>query len=315
MHQHPITVRRPARAAPPGAVLCLACLVLASLPAVAQDLSNVEITSTQLADGVWMLQGAGGNLGVSAGADGVFLIDDQYAPLTEKIVAAIAKIAPETPIRFVLNTHWHGDHTGGNENLGERGALIVAHENVRERMSVDQFLEAMNRTVEASPAGALPVVTFTDAVTFHLNGDAIHAVHVAPAHTDGDAFVHFREADVIHAGDLFFNGMYPFIDLSSGGSLDGIIAAAERMLELTRPETKVIPGHGPLATRADLEKYRTMLVGVRDAVAPMVAAGKSLEEIQAADPLAPWNEVWGGGFMGPERFLGIAVESLQKGNG
>ena len=158
------------------------------------------------------------------GPDGVFLIDDQYAPLTDKIKAAIATVS-DKPVRFVLNTHWHGDHTGGNENLGQAGALIVAHDNVRVRMSVEQFREAFGQKVPAAPKAALPVVTFNDTVTFHLNDQEIHAFHVAPAHTDGDTVIHFRTADVIHTGDVFFNGLYPFIDVGSGG---GIGAASRR---------------------------------------------------------------------------------------
>jgi glyoxylase-like metal-dependent hydrolase (beta-lactamase superfamily II) len=215
-------------------------LLLCAPPTEAQDFESVEIKTTRVASGIYMLEGRGGNLGVSIGSDGAFLIDDQFAPLTEKILAAIRKLSG-APIRFVLNTHWHGDHTGGNENLGKAGALIVAHENVRERMSVEQFIEAFGRRVDPSPPGALPVVTFTDAVTFHLNGDEIHAFHVPPAHTDGDSIVHFRIANVVHTGDTYFNGRYPFIDLSTGGTIDGVIAAADRLLELCDTETRIIP--------------------------------------------------------------------------
>jgi glyoxylase-like metal-dependent hydrolase (beta-lactamase superfamily II) len=275
-----------------------------------RDFSKVEITTIRVAEAVSMLEGAGGNIGVSVGADGVFLIDDQYAPLTDKIVAAVGAI-DERPIRFVLNTHWHSDHTGGNENLGGAGALIVAHDNVRVRMSTEQFLEAFDRRVPPSPESALPVVTFSDTVTFHINGDTVHAFHVDPAHTDGDSIVHFSKANVIHMGDVMFSGMYPFIDVGAGGSLTGVIAACDRALELADDDTKIIPGHGPLSTRADLEAYRAMLAGVRDAVAPLVVAGKSLEEMRQADPLAPFNETWGGG-MEPEVFLGIVYESLKS---
>jgi cyclase len=275
------------------------------------NFENVQVEAVRVAGGVHVLTGAGGNIGVSAGADGVFLVDDQYAPLTPKILAAVKTIRDE-PIRFVLNTHWHGDHTGGNENMGKAGALIVAHENVRKRMSVEQFLEAFNVREPPSPAGALPVVTFTDAVTFHLNGDEIHAFHVPPAHTDGDAIVHFRRANVVHMGDLFFNGMYPFIDVSTGGSIDGMISAAERVLKMIGADTKVIPGHGPIANRSDLTAYRDMLVGVRAAVMRHVSAGWTLERVVAAKPTAPFDATWGKGFLQPDKFVEIVYTDLVR---
>lgn len=294
------------------AVLAVLVLAGSTVAHAQQDFSNVEVTSQKVAGNIWMLQGAGGNLGVSAGPDGVFLIDDQYAPLTEKIRAAIAEISDQ-PVRFVLNTHWHGDHTGGNENFGKAGALIVAHDNVRERMSVDSFMAAFNNKVPAAPDVALPVVTFTDTVTFHLNDDDIHAFHVPPAHTDGDSAVYFRKDDVLHTGDLFFNGIYPFIDVASGGGVQGMIDAADRLLGMIGDDTKIIPGHGPMATKADYRAFRDMLQGIRDAVAPLVAQGMSKEEVMAENPLAPWDEQWGQGFLNSERFLGIVYDSLQAG--
>jgi glyoxylase-like metal-dependent hydrolase (beta-lactamase superfamily II) len=287
----------------------VALLVAPTLRAQQQDFSKVEVKAQKLAEGIHMLTGAGGNIGVSSGPDGVFIIDDQYAPLTEKIKAAVATVS-DKPIRFVMNTHWHGDHTGGNENLGSSGVLIVAHDNVRKRMSTEQFLEAFNSKVPASPAAALPVITFNESATFHVNGDDVEAFHVAPAHTDGDSVIFFHKANVIHMGDTFFNGMYPFIDTSTGGSLEGVIAAADRVLALADAKTQIIPGHGPVGSRAELQAYRTMLAGVRDKVKPMVAAGKTLTEVKAANPTAAWDEVWGKGFMKPEMFVGIAYTSL-----
>jgi glyoxylase-like metal-dependent hydrolase (beta-lactamase superfamily II) len=297
-----------------GWSLSLSVVLLLGGPAAAlaqQDFSKVEVTSEKVAEGVYMLQGAGGNIGLSVGADTAFLIDDQYAPLTPKIKAAVAALTSK-PVRFVLNTHWHGDHTGGNKDLGESGTLIVAHENVRKRMTTEQFLEAFGMKVPPADPAALPVVTFNDTVTFHLNGDEIYAFHVAPAHTDGDCVVHFRKANVIHGGDTFFNGMYPFIDLSTGGSVSGMIAAADRILALAVEGTKIIPGHGPLATKVELKAFRDMLATARDRVAALVKAGKTLEQTTAAKPLADLDAKWGQGFLKADAFVSILYKDAAR---
>jgi cyclase len=292
----------------------LASTLLIVLPAAApaeqvEEMAKVEIKTQKIAGSVSMLVGRGGNIGVSMGQDGAFLIDDEYAPLTPKIKAAVAALG-DKPLRFLLNTHWHGDHTGGNKDMGEAGVLIVAHENVRRRMSTDQFIAAFKETVPASPQIALPVVTFTDAVTFHLNGDEIRAFHVPPAHTDGDAIIQFRTANVVHMGDTFFNGLYPFIDVSSGGNIDGMIGACDIVLKLVDAGTKIIPGHGPLGTREDLAAYRAMLVGVRAAIASLVAAGRTLEQAVAAHPTAQWDAQWGQGFLKPDEFVSIVYGDI-----
>jgi cyclase len=287
---------------------------LAAIPAFTQqDFDKVQITTTKVADGVYMLSGAGGNIGVAVGPEAVFLIDDEWAPMTPKVKAAVAALS-DKPVRFVLSTHWHPDHTGGNKDLGEAGALIVAHDNVRVRMGSDQFIQALNQRFPASTARALPVVTFADTATLHLNGDDVHAIHVPPAHTDGDAVVRFDKANVLHAGDLFFNGFYPFVDLSSGGSFLGMLAGVEKMLTLVDANTKIIPGHGPLADRAALVAYRDMLAGVRDRIAPLVRQGKTQAEVVAAHPTRELDEKWGKGFMTPDNFVGIVYTSL-KGSG
>lgn len=292
--------------------LALAVSLLTLTPAFAQrDFSNVEITTTHVGGPVHMLEGAGGNIGVVIGDDGALLVDDQYAPLTEKIAKAVQAI-DDQPLRFVVNTHWHGDHTGGNENLGKKGTVIVAHDNVRKRMSVEQVIKAFGSTVPASPAIALPVITFEDAVTFHLNGEEIHAFHVPPAHTDGDSIVHFKTSNIVHMGDLFFNKMFPFIDTSSGGDVNGVIAAAEQVLAMIDAQTKVIPGHGPLTDKAGLTAYRDMLTTVRDRVAALIADGKTLEQVLEAKPTAEFEAEWGGGFLTTEPWLGIIFDSLSK---
>src|SRR2546423_291850 len=285
-------------------------LVFAVAPAAAAQVNydTVQVRTLKVGDGVYMLQGAGGNIGVSVGSDGVILVDDQFAPLSDKIKAAVAALGG--PIRFLLNTHWHGDHTGGNENFAKSGVVIVAHENVRRRMSVEQFVAVFNQRVPASPTGALPVVTFTDAVTFYLNGDSINVFHVAPAHTDGDAIIWFRRANVIHMGDTFFNGRYPLIDLSSGGSIDGMVGAADRVLALADANTKIIPGPGPLGDRAALQAYRTMLATIRDRIRQAVTAGRTLEQVQAAKPTAEFDAVWGSGRITPTLFVEMLYTDL-----
>lgn len=286
-----------------------AVLLLAAPAAAQQDLSKVEIRTENIAPGVDVLFGAGGNIGVSSGVDGVFIIDDQFSPLTAKIQAAIAKLSPK-PVRFVFNTHWHGDHTGGNENFGTAGAVIVAHDNVRQRMSTDQFIAAFKSTVKASPAIALPVVTFADGVTFHLNGETIKVVHVPPAHTDGDSIVRFEKANAIHMGDNYFASSYPYIDLSSGGSVLGVIAAADTALTMGDAKTRYIPGHGPLTGREELKAYRAMISEIVAKVQTGIKAGQSLDAIKAAKPTAAYDAKWGGGFINPDNFVTIVHMSL-----
>ncbi len=293
-------------------VTLAAALGLLALPAFAQeDYSKVEIKTTRLTDTVYMLEGAGGNIGVSAGADTVFVVDDQFAPLTPKIEAAVAKISPK-PVQFVLNTHWHFDHTGGNENLGKTGAIIVAHDNVRRRMNSEQFIEFMKMKLAASPKVALPVVTFAASITFHLNGEEIRVVHVPRAHTDGDAIVHFTGSDVVHMGDIFFNGMYPFIDASSGGTLEGMVAACDGVLAMVTDKTQIIPGHGPLGRRSDLATYRDMLNTVMTRMKAAIAEGKSDEDIVKSAPTRDLDEKWGKGFLKPDMFVGMLAAGMRK---
>ena len=287
-------------------VLASCAVMLAAAPAAAQrDWSNVEIRVEQVAPGVAVLFGAGGNIGLSHGEDGNVLIDDQFAPLTDRILEAVRSVDSD-PVRFVVNTHWHGDHTGGNENLGRAGAVIVAHDNVRRRMSMGQLLRG--EQVPPAAGAALPVVTFGEDLTFHLNGDDIRVVHVEHAHTDGDALVYWTRANVIHMGDTFFNGLLPFIDLESGGSIDGLLAALNQAIEMTNESTIVIPGHGPVARRAELAAYRDVLTGMRAQIFDAIEQGRSLDEIKAmrlADRYGDEDD-----FITPDAFVETVHRSL-----
>jgi cyclase len=253
------------------------------------DWDSVVVTASPVRDNVYMIVGRGGNIGLCTGADGTFIVDDQYAPLTDKIVAAIETVTDD-PVRFVVNTHFHGDHTGGNENFGKMGAILIAQENVRRRMSVEQVRTLLRQdSIPAFPVGALPQITYTDEVTFFWNDEEIRAFHVEHAHTDADAIIHFKKADVFHMGDTFFRGRYPFIDIDLGGNVDGVIAAADAVLSMSKATTRIIPGHGDLATPDDLKAYRNMLFSVRFAVRNMIEEGKTLEEILAARPTASFD--------------------------
>ena len=283
----------------------------ALLPGIllAQNFDTIQVKATPLQGGVYVLTGAGGNIGLSTGKDAAFLVDDQFAPLTPKLLAAIATITPK-PVRFVVNTPWHFDHTGGNENVGKTGALLVAHDNARKRMSTGQFIEYLKRTEPPAAAAALPVVTFTDSVTFHLNDEEITAFHVSPAHTDGDVVVYFTKANVVHMGDTFIIPAYPFVDLSSGGNANGMIEAADRVLALCNAQTKIIPGHGgPVSDCPTLKAYRDMIATVRDRVRAAMRDGKSLAEIQALKPTAEFDATHKGGRT-PDDFVMFVYRSL-----
>ena len=286
-------------------VLGVAGLARAQFP----DLATVEIQAQKLADGIYMLTGAGGNMGVSVGDDGVFLVDDQFAALTPKIEAAIRKLS-DKPIRFVLNTHLHHDHTGGNENLGKAGATIVGHHTVRERMSREQFNPYVDVRTPPHLHHAMPLLTYSEDMVFHVNGHDIRVHHIGPAHTDGDSLIHFRAANILHTGDVFVHSMYPFVDVTSGGSIDGILAFCDEVLALADDQTQIIPGHGPVSTRADVQAFRNVVQAARDRIAALLSQGKTLEETIAADPLAEYTAEWGDGFLPPERFITFVYLSL-----
>jgi len=282
-------------------LLNIVCVLLATAcAALAQrDFSNVQIKAIPVAGNIHMLEGSGGNIGVSTGPDGVLIVDDQFAPLAEKIAAAIEKL-DQGPIKFVLNTHWHGDHTGGNAHFG-RKASIVAHANVRKRLA----------DKSDTPKEALPVVTFNDGASVHINGEEIRLIHLGAGHTDGDSIIHFTRSGVFHMGDLFFNERFPFVDLGSGGDVAGLLKIIETALQKIPADAKVIPGHGALGTRADLEKYRDMLVETIALVKKAIADGKSVADVKAAGMPEKYKD-WGSGFINTSRWLEISFNSLSK---
>ncbi len=275
----------------------------------ADRFASVEIKAEPLAEGVAVLFGAGGNIGVSYGPDGTVLIDDQFAPLTPKIQAAIADLGAE-PVTYLINTHWHGDHSGGNENFGKAGALIMAHDHVRERMLGIQKSGRGNDP--ASPVEALPTVTYHDGLKLHLNGDEVQVMHMKHGHTDGDSVIFWKKANVLHMGDLFFHKMsLPFIDLNSGGNVRGVLAAAEKVLSMVDEDSKIIPGHGPMATKANLIAYRNMLKTVIGAVEKAQDEGKTLEQVQAMKLAAQWDTN-PDAFIKGDAFVEAVYKSLQQ---
>lgn len=282
-----------------GLIAC--CFVVLSADSLAQrDFSEVEIATHRLADNLYYLEGQGGNIGVSVGEDGVFLIDDQFAPLTERILAAI-RVVTDQPVRFVLNTHHHADHTGGNENLGRAGAVIVAHENVRALLRNGLTSGDLDQLLTTDQRAGLPVVTYTESVRFHLNGEDIHGFYIGPAHTNGDSFVHFQNANVIHTGDVFRTTGYPFVDTNANGSFLGIVAAYEMLLEISNPDTVFVPGHGVPSSQDDVREQLDMFYTIRDRVKAGIDGGLSLERIQSGNPTAEYDARWAGGRVkGPD---------------
>lgn len=292
-------------------LFCIAILML-SIPCTAnpQDLSKVKVETTQLSDSVYMLRTrAGGNHAVCKGDDGTVLVDTDYTGLGEKIKTAVAGIT-DRPVNYVINTHWHFDHVGGNAWFKKEGALIVAHENVRKRMAEDQHIDIIDTDVQASPIEALPDITFSSSITLRMNGEEIQVRHFPNAHTDGDGVVHFPASNVIHTGDLFFNPGYPFIDVSNGGNVNGVIAALEQILLLCDDETKIIPGHGPLSDRKGLKDYLGMIKEFRSIIAGEIESGNKLEKIQAARPTEALDRKWGRAAFPPDLFTEMVFRSL-----
>ncbi|HYO13670.1 MAG TPA: MBL fold metallo-hydrolase [Thermoanaerobaculia bacterium] len=288
-------------------------LALAALPLIGQqpDFSQVEIKAIPVAGNIHMLQGAGGNIGVSVGKDGILIVDDQFAPLADKIRAALKGLGGNGKLEFVLNTHWHSDHTGGNETFGKEGA-IIAHHNVRKRLMTEQTV--FGTKYPPAPEGALPVLTFGDAVSIHFNGEEIKAVHFPHGHTDGDSVIFFTGSGVVHMGDDMFAGRFPFVDLGSGGSVQGLIENIGKVLGQIPADTKVIPGHGPLSTVEDLKGYHRMLLETTDIVRKRMEAGRTLEQIQAEGLPEQWKE-WGSGFIDTKTWIATIHASYSQGGG
>ncbi len=269
---------------------------------------EVKIEPIKLTDQLYVLKGKGGNIGLFIGQDGVFMIDDQFAPLTPKILIAIKKITSK-PIKYLINTHWHGDHTGGNENIEKEGALIVAHNNVRKRMSVDQVVRG--KTKKASPESALPVITFTDDMMMYFNNDDVLITHIHNAHTDGDAIIYFTKNNVLHMGDTYFQGKFPYIDLASGGSINGYIDGIEKVILLSNEETKIIPGHGNVAKRSDLKSYLKMLNAIKSNIQKEIDNKATLQEVLVNKAITEGYKSFNG-WINEEKIKTAIYKSLKK---
>lgn len=281
---------------------------LASAIALAQrDMGDVQIKTTHVAGKIYMLEGRGGNIGVSVGQDGILMVDDQFAPLADKIRAALKELG-QGKVKFVLNTHWHADHTGGNPEFGPQ-APIIAHTNVRKRLSTKQHV--LGRSIEPLPKEGLPVITFDDSLSVHFNGEEIRVIHFPHGHTDGDSVIFFTASNVVHMGDDFFNGMFPFVDLGSGGDVEGLAKNVKIVIDQVPPDVKLIPGHGPVGTLADLKDYHNMLIETTDIVRQGIKAGKTLDRIQSQGLPDQWKD-WGNGFIKTDRWLDIIYQSLTK---
>jgi len=290
--------------------LLFVALFFASINNLSAQDKAVEFTTFQLSDTVYMLRGRGGNIGISTGEDGLYIIDDQVKPVTTELLKAIRKVSHK-PIRFVINTHYHADHVGGNETIGDAGAVLIAHENIRKRMTTEQVSIFMNNTTPPYPKGALPILTFNDRLSLHLNGETATAYYVANGHTDGDSIIHFPVSNVIHMGDMFFNGLYPYVDLDAGGSMQGLVAAADLALSMADESTRIIPGHGPLGMTEDLKNYRDYLVQAGANVQILIDEGMDLQQIIAAAPTSEWDESLGKTWITPAQFVTFIYNSLK----
>lgn len=293
-------------------VSCFLCFLMMVSLVFAQE-ANVQIVIEKITDHISVLKNGGGNVGVCIGEDGVLLVDTMMNPFSKELKGTLDKISADKPIRFAINTHWHYDHIEGNEAMAKAGATIIAHENVRMRNSTEQYVSFFAVKMPPAPAIALPTITFTHDITLHINGEDVYVLHLQPGHTDGDAIVFFRKANVVHVGDLCFAGMYPFIDTSSGGSITGMIAVLNRVLPMLDDATKIIPGHGPLTNKAELSAYTAMLTSLRDKFSQQINAGKTLETMLRDKITQEFDAVWGQGFWKPEQFTKLLYSDLIRG--
>jgi glyoxylase-like metal-dependent hydrolase (beta-lactamase superfamily II) len=291
-----------------GTILVLVTTVAVS---VARETELPKIDTTRLADGLYLLAGAGGNCVVRVGAAGVVLVDTGYGPTAETLRSEVSGIS-DKPVRVVINTHWHLDHVDGNKAFLNSGATVVAHENVRLHMSSDQILAVLDRDVPASPDEALPTLTYEEELILYWDNEKLSLIHVPSAHSDGDTIVVFHANNVIHTGDIFFNLGYPYIDISHGGTIDGMIAAVKSILELANESTRIVPGHGPLATPNDLETYLGMLEDYRSIIAREVESGKDLAAILESPQTGDIDAKWGKVFFTPEQFTEMVLETLPE---
>lgn len=300
----------------PILVLWLSIFLIATM-ANSQEFEDVQYTPVRVTENIYMLQGAGGNIGCFFGPDGLFLIDDQFAPLHQKLLDKIEDISNGAisgfDDAFLINTHFHHDHTGGNELIGESGGIIFAHENVRQRLSAEQYVPFFDTRNPALKPSGLPVIVFKQDITFHLNGDSLLVFHLEKAHTDGDLAVHFTKANVIHSGDILFTGTYPFIDIDNGGSTEGLIKAVEKLLTLCDDNTIIIPGHGEISNTTELREYHNMLTITRERVRQLQAEGRTLEQVQAANPTAEFDDKFDG-FISNNAFVGLLFRDLSNNN-
>jgi len=277
----------------------------------AQEQAKLQVGAEKLAEKLYMLWDSGGkgNTVVLTGDDGVLMVDTKVENAVDALCAKIAELSAK-PIRFAIITHWHFDHIGGNEKIAKSGATIIAHENVRKHMGIEHDMKILNAKVPPAPEIARPLVTFKKEITFHLNGETVKVLHVEPGHTDGDAVIYFQNANVIHMGDLYFEGLYPFIGIYSGGSINSMIKVINQILPMIDDNTKVVPGHGPLSNKAQLQKYVSMLTTIRDNVSRLMQEGNPMEKVVAAKPTQAFDEKWGNGFLSPDKFAELVYMDL-----